>query len=48
MSVVNVFLQVNAKYDDRAALHQAAGTGNVILVKLLLEFGANVDIEVRI
>lgn len=39
-------MQVNAKYEDRAALHQAAGIGNIPLTKLLLEFGATVDIEV--
>ena len=45
-STVSIFVQVDAKYDDRAALHQAAGIGNVPLIKLLLEFGATVDIEV--
>ena len=46
-STVSIFVQVDAKYDDRAALHQAAGIGNIPLIKLLLEFGATVDIEVR-
>lgn len=45
-STVSIFVQVNAKYEDRAALHQAAGIGNIPLTKLLLEFGATVDIEV--
>lgn len=45
-STVSIVVQVDAKYDDRAALHQAAGIGNVPLTKLLLEFGATVDIEV--
>ena len=44
----NVLLQVDAKYEGRSALHQAAGVGNFALVKLLLEFGANVEIEVGI
>ena len=44
----NVLLQVNAKYEDRSALHQAAQVGNFTLVKLLLEFGANVEIEVGV
>ena len=46
LSTVSIFVQVDAKYGDRAALHQAAGIGNVPLIKLLLEFGATVDIEV--
>jgi len=41
----SVLLQVNAKYEGRSALHQAAQVGNFALVKLLLEFGANVEIE---
>ena len=45
-STVSIFVQVDAKYGDGAALHQAAGIGNVPLIKLLLEFGATVDIEV--
>jgi len=44
----SVLLQVNAKYEGRSALHQAAQVGNFALVKLLLEFGANVEIEVGI
>lgn len=44
----NVLLQVDAKYEGRSALHQAAGVGNFALVKLLLEFGANVEIQVGI
>ena len=37
---------MNRKVGGRTALHYAAVTSNVALVKLLLEFGANTEIEV--
>ena len=42
----NSYYQVNAKVDGRTALHCAAAIGNLQQMKLLLEFGAGIEIEV--
>ncbi len=39
-------LQVNAKSDGKAAIHSAAVTGNVSVLQLLLDFRANLELEV--
>ena len=39
--------QVNAKAGGKAALHCAAVTGNIPVLKALLEFNPNLEIEAR-
>ena len=37
---------MNAKAAGRAAIHCAAMAGNVAVLKVLLEFGGNLEVEV--
>ena len=42
-----LFSQVNSKAAGKAAIHCAAVAGNVPVIKVLLEFKANLEVEVR-
>lgn len=41
-----VYLQVNAQVFGKAPIHCAAAAGRVSVLKMLLEFQANLEIEV--
>lgn len=42
------FVQVNAKAAGKAAIHCASAAGNVDVIKCLLEFSPDLEVEVRI
>ena len=44
--ILIVFLQVNAKAGGKAAIHCACAQGNLDVLKCLLEFSPNLEIEV--
>ena len=45
--VLVLFSQVNSKAAGKAAIHCAAVAGNVPVIKVLLEFKASLEVEVR-
>ena len=50
MSVVNVdtcTMQINTLSDGRTGLHYAAMSGNSLVIKVLIEFGADTNAKVN-
>ena len=44
---IYILLQVNAKTQGKAALHCAAVAGNIPVLKAILDFNPDLEIEVR-